>query len=205
MQATHISPEDRFWSRVAIGGRYECWVWKGGTTSSGYGRWGSKPARQAHRVAYELTRGPIPEGLVLDHLCRNRVCVNPEHLDPVTNRVNVLRGVGTSATNARKTHCDSGHEFTPENTIDRTKGWRECRTCYTERHESDGERLAGTAPCDVCGKHVNKRNLARHRKEVHLGVPPRPRPPVPCADCGQNITARSFADHKRRHHGGIAS
>lgn len=84
----------------------------------------------SHRFAYELLVGPVPEGMQLDHLCRNRWCCNPEHLELVTPRENTLRGVGPSAVNAVKTHCKNGHEFTPENTrVDQRTGERGCWTC----------------------------------------------------------------------------
>ncbi|TDD77726.1 HNH endonuclease [Actinomadura rubrisoli] len=81
-----------------------------------------------HRFVYESLVGPIPEGLVLDHLCRVRACCNPAHLEPVTDRVNILRGASITAANARKTHCDHGHEFTSQNTY-RHRGRRLCRAC----------------------------------------------------------------------------
>lgn len=84
----------------------------------------------AHRVAYELTRGKVPTNMCLDHLCKNRLCVNPEHLEIVTLVENVMRGESLHARNARKTHCKSGHEFTKENTyIHPQRGSRLCRTC----------------------------------------------------------------------------
>lgn len=112
----------------------ECWEWTGTRDHDGYGRiqTGGKILR-AHRVVYELYVGQIPESLVLDHLCRNHGCVNPEHLEPVTQRENILRGVSVSAINARKAHCIRGHEFSEENTYVSARGWRVCRECQTAR------------------------------------------------------------------------
>ena len=88
----------------------------------------------AHRVVYEILVGPIPVGLELDHLCRNRACVNPDHLEPVTTRTNLLRGYSPWACRARQTHCKRGHEFTPENTYGTGDGRRYCRTCRRAHH-----------------------------------------------------------------------
>lgn len=96
-----------------------------------------------HRIAYELAVGPIPVGLVIDHLCRNHSCINPEHLEPVTNVENVMRGESAWARNARKTHCKRGHEFTDENTI-RRNGTRSCRQCRSMKGRAtmpDPERV----------------------------------------------------------------
>jgi HNH endonuclease len=117
----------RFWSKVQ---RSEsgCWEWTAAKTV-GYGRFADKGRTLlAHRVAYELLIGPIPEGLQIDHLCRNPSCVNPAHLEPVTSRENLLRGVGEPARNAAKTHCPQGHEYSPENTY-AYRGMRMCVEC----------------------------------------------------------------------------
>ncbi len=110
-----------------------CWEWQGSLTL-GYGLMMIKGKRYVvHRLAYELWKGPIPEGLTLDHLCRNRACVNPDHLEPVSLKENILRGVSPSADNARKTHCPKGHEFTPDNLVADNANRRRCKTCHRER------------------------------------------------------------------------
>jgi hypothetical protein len=128
--------EDRFWTRVDrnTGG---CWAWLGPKNpTSGYGTVkASGKSTYAHRVAYTLTHGPIPDGLVIDHLCRNPVCVNPDHLEVVTHRENVLRGIGPAARNARKTHCKHGHPFDEGNTYTDKRGQRHCRSCARGRQE----------------------------------------------------------------------
>jgi hypothetical protein len=90
-----------------------CWEWVGHLTPQGYGSLGR---RLAHRLVYEVAVGPIPAGLQLDHLCRNRRCVNPDHLEPVTSRENTLRGSGLPAQRVLVTHCPRGHAYTDENT-----------------------------------------------------------------------------------------
>jgi hypothetical protein len=112
---------ERFVERVPFSG---CWIWIGFIDWYGYGRVGKK---QSHRVAYELVNGPIPEGLVIDHLCRVRCCVNPAHLEAVTRAVNNERGAWSS-----KTHCAQGHEFDVNNTGTRTNGGRYCKECQRE-------------------------------------------------------------------------
>lgn len=125
-----FTPAQRFWSKVNRGSPEGCWVWTGAVTSDGYGQLsvGGKMV-SAHRFAYELCREPIPDGLQLDHLCRNRGCVNPEHLEPVDCRTNLLRGVGPSAVNATKTHCVHGHPLNGENLYVGPGGSRLCREC----------------------------------------------------------------------------
>lgn len=120
---------ENFWARVDADG--DCWLWTGGLDSYGYGKVHIKrTTRGAHRVAWELLVGPIPEGLQLDHLCKVRRCVNPDHLEPVSGAENNRRSASVSALNARKTHCENGHEFTPANTyvVKRGKraGQRDC-------------------------------------------------------------------------------
>ena len=130
---------ERFESKCVIA-ENGCWEWTGGHfTKTGYssfnikrddGRW---QPQVAHRIAYELLNGPIPKGLQIDHLCRNRGCVNPTHLEAVTSRVNNLRSNGPSAVNARKTHCLNGHPFSPENTRPHGGNKRECIECTRAR------------------------------------------------------------------------
>lgn len=120
----------RFWAKVALPDANGCMLWLAGLTHNGYGRLSmSGRLKRAHRISYELAYGPIPAGLVIDHLCRVRHCVAPDHLELVTHAENTLRGLGPPAINARKTHCLKGHEFTPDNLYPARAGERRCRTC----------------------------------------------------------------------------
>ena len=122
---------ERLMRKIATDEQTGCWNYTGAIRRNGYGSIGSVGKTfLAHRVEDEYHRGPIPEGLHLDHLCRNRACVNPYHLEPVPVRVNVVdRSIGITAFNARKTHCRHGHAFDDVNTYVCPGGKRRCRTC----------------------------------------------------------------------------
>lgn len=126
-----------------VGGR--CWEWDN-PDGNGYGSLVIEGKRvMAHRLAYELHVGPIPDGLSLDHLCRNRRCVNPAHLEPVTHRENVARGEAPTARVVRSNVCMKGHELTAENTIIRKGGGRRCRRCFNDAQIRGRRRRKGTA------------------------------------------------------------
>lgn len=129
-----------FWARTQI--TPGCWEWTGGKTPEGYGMLVPQSGKNnvgAHRFAYELLVGPIPEGLHLDHLCKNTSCVWPNHLEPVTVRENTLRGDGPSAVNAAKTHCVHGHPLDESNTYIYGSS-RYCKTCRRQRTKAWRER-----------------------------------------------------------------
>jgi len=120
----------KFWSHVIPEPNSGCWLWDG-SLRDGYGLFRVESygrVTNAHRVAYQLCVGPIPEGLILDHLCRMRQCVNPAHLEPVTNSENIARGE-TGITNRSKTRCPAGHPYTTVNSA----GSRVCYPCSNTR------------------------------------------------------------------------
>lgn len=138
--------EDRFWAKVNKNGPIPahrldlgpCWLWTGTDNGDGYGvmRVGSRndgTRRQvkAHRLAYELLVGPIPQGMQPDHLCRNRACVNPTHIEPVTSGENTRRGLA-GAHQVAKTHCPQGHSYSGANLYRDPRGQRQCRACHNE-------------------------------------------------------------------------
>lgn len=126
------SVEARFFSQVTenLDG---CWIFDK-TNAKGYAAFtvDHRPV-EGHRWNYQFLVGEVPAGLTLDHLCRVRSCVNPWHLEPVPHRVNILRGIGPAAVNARRTKCVNGHPFTSENTYLTPDGRRQCRTCRRVR------------------------------------------------------------------------
>lgn len=151
-----------------------CWEWQGGlvypprSTPYGHFSFGKASAvftgqqMTSHKAAYLLFVGQVPPGLELDHLCRNTICACPTHLEAVTHRENVLRGVCPSAKNAQKTHCKRGHEFTPENTYpqkNRSGNGRACRTCEREK----SRRLQRKYIVERPGYAEHRRALARRR------------------------------------------
>lgn len=150
-EARKADAATRFWTKVQK--TETCWLWTGGRSTTGYGHLylrtvnGRNVTVKAHRFAYELLVGPIPEGLELDHVrargCRHRHCVRPDHLEIVTPHENTLRGDSPAARHARQTACVRGHPFTEENTWLSASGRRGCRTCNRERQAQ--HRAAMTA------------------------------------------------------------
>lgn len=126
----------RFWDKTQISAT-GCWEWTAQIGHHGYARYrfNDKTAR-AHRVAYQVLVGAVPTGLVLDHLCRVRHCVNPAHLEPVTNRENLRRGMGPGM-KGLQSHCSKGHEMQGDNLmVHSTRGTRFCRECHRERNRA---------------------------------------------------------------------
>ncbi len=134
---SHLTPEQRFWSKVNKDGPTPacapnlgaCWLWTAALNLGGYGLfWIDGRMVMAHRWLYEHQCGPI-DADTLDHLCRTHSCIRPTHLEPVTNKVNTMRGIGPTALNAQKSHCPEGHSYDLFNTRFRPDGHRDCRHC----------------------------------------------------------------------------
>lgn len=146
----HGKPAERFWPKVdRSGGLDACWPWTGHSTR-GYGTFRVGPARQAmaHRVAYELSVGPIPAGFQLDHLCRNPPCCNPAHLEPVTPQENVIRE------RAARGECPRGHPYATDSTV-----WRGVRYCTTCRR--DASRAAYRSRPEVRAAQITRQRARR--------------------------------------------
>ena len=120
----------RFWSKVNVASD-DCWLWQSNLNHQGYGYyWHQGKSRSAHRIAYESLRGGIPDDSEVDHLCRQRSCVNAHHMEVVTHQVNMSRSL-----NGAKTHCKNGHPLSGPNLmlLTRRGGERVCRTCDNTR------------------------------------------------------------------------
>jgi hypothetical protein len=145
---------DRFTSKYQVDPETGCWEWQAALKTSGYAQfWNGTRMQPGHRFAYETVIGPVPEGLHLDHLCRNRICVNPLHVEPVTMEENIRRSPLNQAmweAKRARTHCPHGHPFSPENTSARNDGWkgnpsRRCRACAKDAQD----RFHGRVGMDV--------------------------------------------------------
>lgn len=133
------APLKRFMAKVNTDGPGGCWLWEGYVDPAGYGRWrmpDQKNASSAHRASYIMLKGPIPKGKYLDHLCRVRSCVNPDHLEPVTPYENVDRGLGR-----KRDACRKGHDLTGPNGGKRADGRRYCKQCSIDRAAKSTQTL----------------------------------------------------------------
>lgn len=170
----HVRPEEREKAQAAFDARYTvrdngCWEWTGSDNGNGYGRMimgsrklGTRREMYAHAIAYELLVGRVPDGMVIDHLCRNRLCVNPAHLEVVTNEENIRRGEWAPLTLAQRDKCSHGHPFSAENTAYSSDGARVCRTCYRHSQRLSYWAKKGRQPVE-CGAQTKYRGLCRRR------------------------------------------
>lgn len=163
-----------YWMNVSIGELSGCWLWDGRLGSSGYGTFNQSTwaTKRAHRISYMWANGPIPGSKVIDHLCRIPMCVNPSHLEAITNTENILRGMGQPAVNARSERCVKGHPLSGDNLLPGplANGMRQCRLCQNDRarrrhYQSPTESPNGAA-CSGCGqeRHVRRDGtMHKHR------------------------------------------
>jgi HNH endonuclease len=166
------STTTRFWKKVIK--TETCWIWTAYLNRGGYGQFRLAENGRlilAHRWAYEHERGPVPHGLQIDHLCRQRACVRPDHMEPVTQRENILRGTGFSARNARLTHCVHGHDLSNSY---RSSGSRQCRVCVLARQQTPEQLIA-------------RRNRDKTRKENRKCEIDEPSPETPTLDELRNV------------------
>jgi hypothetical protein len=173
-----------------------CWEWDGGTNSTGYGRVSTDGKRQlVHRVVYEAIIGPIPDGLQIDHLCRNILCYNPEHLEAVTQKENIRRGDNH---NRKKTHCPQGHSYSGGNLMVGTRSdggiSRRCKTCCNAqgraRYAKNGQRGVNNKSKTHCpqGHPYSGENLIRLLNKTHGTMMRR------CRTCYRAYNARRKAN-----------
>lgn len=192
MRAKHgliLGLRPSIWANLTLqdcGYKTPCLVWGGGTSDKGYGVT-SMGGRQhyVHRLVYEAVNGAMSKYLngkrvVSDHLCRNHPCANPDHIEPVTDGTNVLRGVSFAAVNAAKTYCDHGHEFTPANT----------------RYEADGSRVC--QECKRVGHRRRNEQRTARRRAARTPVPKVPRPAKPPRDLAPCGTLAARLRHVRK-------
>ena len=150
----------KFWAKVNKS--ETCWLWTGFITRQGYGQFGHGVrgvTMRAHKLAWEWENGPVPDGLVLDHLCRNRACVRPEHMEPVTPRENALRGIGPTAINSRKSRCKCGLRLNER---------RRCTRCDRRKNYPRLEREKRERDALRCGA-VNTRKPGTCKHPVAKG------------------------------------
>lgn len=164
---------ERLMSKIDVRWPHECWNWRDKPNDTGYGRLFifGEGTFLAHRLMWSWSRDEeIPDGLTIDHLCRNRLCQNPTHMEPVPHVVNTMRGESPAAIHARKTACKRGHPFTDENTyINPASGARVCLTC-TEAHRQR-QIPAGDHLCDECERSFgSRRGLSIHRAQAHVAT-----------------------------------
>lgn len=155
-QSLYGDPVANFWKKLTPGDADACWPWEGNIEPSGYGTFQTTHEgvrfTKAHRFAYHVMIGPVPDGMDLDHTCHtndsnchlgndcpHRACCNPRHLEPVTEMTNIHRSRGPSGVNHQKTHCIHGHPLSGDNLLIRADGHRRCRTC---KRNSENRRYA---------------------------------------------------------------
>lgn len=182
----HTPAVERWKTSYTVDPETGCWLWTGPVYKDqghGFIQDGARKRYMAHRFVWERIVGPIEKGLVLDHLCKNKRCVNPEHLEAVPQAINALRG-GIDGGNAAKTQCVNGHDFTPENTYIRSNGWRSCRACSRRvmrqgRYQYDYIYVYAPGHPLATGK-IPK--VAQHRRVLYDAIGPGPHG---CHWCGK--------------------